>query len=230
MSQAIRTSPLAEIRTLSMASLFNRLKNPTIGQKFLEKLRDGKADALAEFASYFVPVGLAKSVRIDEDWGTQAIYGIGDPTRPTMVPGNYSVSASMERLQLDGRDNFSFVTSPDYWYSKYAQRQMGNNDWGIYTYMYVHDRDTGGSRSTEIYALMPKSASKAVSANDVMIVHNVQMIGFKYKYLDFVNDLLRTTSGVLSYGRTVAGIGGDEFGVTSGSSAANNSGGELGKT
>lgn len=210
----IRSSTVGEVRTLSLASLYDRMADPAKAKLFLESLQAGRADALVALSKAFVPVGLAKQVRIDEDWGTQAIYGIGDPTRPTLIPGNYSVSASIERLQLDGRNNFSYVTSPDYWYSKYTQRLLGNTDWGMYTYLYIHDREHGPSsfNKVEIYALLPRSASKAISSGDVMVVHNVQMIGFKYQYMDFVADLLGGDSGIMSYGRTVVGEKEQSFG------------------
>lgn len=211
MSDAARTSTLAEVKALSLASLHKVLKNKAYADQFLKELSTGTAslDSKSTLMKAFVTVGLARSIRIDEDWGTTQLYGLGSPTRPVMIPNNYSVSVSIDRLQLDTRDNFSYITSPDYWYSKNMQQKIGAADWPMYTYLYIHDREKasgnaeGGRNQVEIYALMPRTASKSISSNDVMLVHSVQMIGFKYQYLDFVGDLLNNNSNILNYGRTV---------------------------
>lgn len=245
MSDAVRTATLAEVKALSLASIRKVLKDKASADKFLDKL-SGKNPSIAEVEKLFVTVGMAKSIRIDEDWGTQPYYGIGSPTRPVLVPNNYSVSMSIDRLQLDGKNNFSYITSPDYWYSKHVQRRSGASDWPMYTYIYIHDREAAaknkdkGRGSVEMYAMMPRTASKAVSAQDVMIVHSIQMVGFKYQYLDLIGDImgastaLRDNSGILGYGRTIIDDGASEqtFGSVVGTpegqdraAAGNNAGG-----
>lgn len=215
MSDAVRTSTLAEVKALSLASIRKVLNDPASAETFFKKLTDPAGPSIKEIEKLFVTVGMAKSIRIDEDWGTQPYYGIGSPTRPVLVPNNYSVSMSIDRLQLDGKNNFSYITSPDYWYSKHMQRRSGAADWPMYTYIYIHDREAAaknkdrGRGSVEMYAMMPRTASKAVSSQDVMIVHSVQMVGFKYQYLDLIGDILgagtslNDDSGVLGYGRTI---------------------------
>jgi len=215
MSDAVRTAPLAEVKALSLASLAKVIKDPTNIDKFIQSLSSQTTPSITPLMDCFVTVGLARSLRIDEDWGTTALYGIGSPTRPVLVPNNYSVSVSPDRLQLDTRDNFSYITSPDYWYSKHMQQRIGAADWPMYTYLYVHDREKKSQNAVEIYALMPRTASKQISSSDVMIVQSVQMIGFKYQYLDFVDDLLSRSSNILSYGRTSLASKNNEFGNVS---------------
>ena len=199
----IRTSPLGEIKVLSAASLRERLSDDTTYAKWMSNGSQGdRGDVLRDFYSSFVSIGLARSVRIDEDWGTTNVYGIGNPSRPEIIPNNYSVSVTVERLQLDRRNNWHYSLSPDYWYSKEWQNQIGTQNWLSYTFLTVKDRESKQADGTgpEIYALMPRSASQAVTSQDVMVVHSVQYTGYKYKYQDLIGNILR--GDMLGFGRT----------------------------
>lgn len=217
----IRTSPLGEIKILSAASLQERLNDPVTLKKWLDYANTGDTtNVLGEFYKSFVSVGLAKNVRIDEDWGTTAIYGIGNPNRPELIPNNYSVSATVERLQLDRRNLWHYSLSPDYWYSDQWQRRTGTQNWLGYTFLTIKDRESSSHSGVgpEIYALMPRSASQAVTSQDVMVVHSVQFTGFKYKYQDLLDKVI--AGDMLSYGRTAEyGKNQPEFGDVTGESS-----------
>lgn len=192
-----RTSTLAEIRVLSLASLVYATQDAEdiTGQdlskaddvvKALKELRSKLANGPSVMQtlhmSMFTTVGLARQLRIDEDYGTQNIYGIGSPTRPRMVPNNYSASVTADRLQLDTRNLSHYITSPEYWYSDDVQQHIGIDDMLLYTYMFVRSKENDSKHRYDIYALMPRTSSSTVSSGDTMIVHNVSMTGFKYSY------------------------------------------------
>lgn len=232
---AIRTSVLAEIKVLSLAGLASwanenntSLSNkdaigggkPANAKEALAKFRAAGAespnDPVTKMKNLFRTVGLATSLQIDENYGTTAIHGIGGPTRPKVIPGNYQATISIEKIQLDRRDNFSYITSPEYWYSVSTQRKLGvDNDWALYSYICLWDREQkiDNLMDQEIYCMMPQSARKGITTQDTMISHNVSMIGFKYRYED-VLELLWDASrdSILDYGRTVAGNGYFPFG------------------
>jgi hypothetical protein len=215
---AIRSSVLAEVKVLSAAALHQRMQQGALADWYKKSTLNVTVDVLSEFYKCFVPIGLAKNVRIDEDWGTTPVYGIGAPTRPVLVPNNYSVSMTIEKLQLDRRNGFDYITSPDYWYSAEFQRKIGLNDWLIYSYVTIMDRESKNSIGPEIYAVLPRSASQAIGSQDVMVTHNVQLTGFKYRYKDLLGEITNN-SGLLDYSRTVAMKNADEatnsvFGAT----------------
>lgn len=198
---AVRISTLAEIQVLSLATL----------KKFGKKKADDAVKDMRTFlptngdglASLFTTVGIAREVRINEDWGTQPVYGIGDPTRPMMIPNNYQVSASIQRLQLDTRDGWHYIFSPDYWYSTDVQEGFGLDDFLYYTYLVIRDKSNPTSRpllDSPVYALMPRSSSRSVSAGDVMMVHGIELVGFKHTYRDLLG--LMGDNNILSYSRT----------------------------
>lgn len=195
---AIRLSTLAEIKVLSLASILYenaRVASSVDSARVLEALQDLKtritspselqvAAGLNHNDSIFRTVGIARSIRIDEDFGTQNFYGIGAPTRPRIVPNNFSANVSVERIQLDTRDLNHYITRPEYWYSDTVQSQIGIDDVLLYTYIFVNSKEkneTGGNRK-DIYAVMPRTSQKAISSGDVMIAHNVSLVGFKYSY------------------------------------------------
>lgn len=200
---ATRTSVLAEIKVLSAAALKQRMASGELGRWYALSTTPPTADVLREFYGCFVSVGLAKSVRINEDWGTTPVYGVGAPTRPVLVPNNYSVSMTVERLTLDRRNNFDYITSPDYWYSADFQKKIGLNDWLMYSYFTIQDRESTNAIGPEIYAMMPRSATQSISSQDVMISHNVELTGFKYRYADLLGEIT-DTSGILDYSRTIS--------------------------
>lgn len=199
-----RTAPLARVKTLSIASLMARQNDPKGFSNFIAGLKDLNP---ASIDKLFVDVGLARSLRIDEDWGTTPLHQIGAPTRPALIPGNYSANVSIERLLLDGRSVFSYITSPDYWYSKHTHRGIGNRDWLLYTYLVVDSKDESIPRENrEIFAVMPKSSSVSYSSSEVIMAHSVQMVGYKHTYLDLIG-LLLGDSGILNKGRTAVSAG-----------------------
>jgi hypothetical protein len=198
---AIRLSTLAEIKVLSLATLLYEdagTASQVNSSRVLAALNDmreriGDPSTLQSVknvdqfgsreGSLFKTVGIARNVRVDEDFGTQNIYGIGAPTRPRIVPNNFSANVTVERIQLDTRDLNHYITRPEYWYSDEVQRQIGIDDVLLYTFLFLKSKEIRtDSLRTDIYALMPRTSQKAVSNNDVMIAHNVSLIGFKYSY------------------------------------------------
>jgi len=201
-----RTAPLARVKTLSISALVDRQNDPEGLQNFINALKAGDA---ASIDSLFVDVGLARSLRIDEDWGTTTLPAIGNATRPAIVPNNYTANVSIERLFMDGRSVFSYVTSPDYWYSTHTHRVVGNRDWLLYTYLVVDSKENApGTTNKEIYAVMPKSSSVNYASSDVIIAHSVQMVGFKYTYVDLINLITKDGGGLLNRGRTAVSTSG----------------------
>lgn len=196
---ALRLSTLAEIKVLSLSAILyenaevaSRVDSTRLDESLAElktKLSDPGTlqafanDDVASGGSLFKTVGIARSIRIDEDFGTQNFYGIGAPTRPRIVPNNFSANVSVERIQLDTRDLNHYITRPEYWYSDQVQSQIGIDDILLYTFLFVNskERDLRGNRK-DIYALMPRTSQKAISSGDVMIAHNVSLVGFKYSY------------------------------------------------
>jgi hypothetical protein len=192
MSTKIRLSTLAEIKVLSLETL-RRFTSGTgvgkapsgIGASLVDEIKrkldtTDPSKRINISAEVFKTVGIARQVRIDEQYGTQNYYGIGSPYRPRIVPNNFSVSVTCERLQLDKRNLYDFMTSPEYFYSYGMQRLTGIIDAVYYTYMFIRSKESdAGPSAYDIYALMPVSATKAVTNGDVMISHNLQLTGFK---------------------------------------------------
>lgn len=218
-----RFSTLAEVRVLSLASLLyaSRSADSITGnettaaevEKQLKELRkalgQGPGVLQSKNSTIFKTVGLARQVRIDEDYGTQNIYGIGAPTRPRIIPNNFSANVTVDRLQLDTRNLSHYIATPEYWYSTDVQRQIGIDDYLLYTYFFVRSKEDVGKTGVryDIYALMPRSASVTQSSSDVMVVHNVSLTGFKYSYEEFyfdssnlINDSLTWDIGFTSNG------------------------------
>lgn len=190
---AVRLSTLAEIKVLSLATVL-REDTPRPSQTTAENVREAIAEMRRRSISpgvlqfnvgrdedFFKTVGIARNVRVDEDYGTQNIYGIGAPTRPRIVPNNFSANATIERIQLDTRDLNHFITRPEYWYSDGVQREIGIDDIFLYTFLFVKSKEPV-DRRYDIYALMPRTSQRTVANNDVMIAHNVSMTGFRYSY------------------------------------------------
>lgn len=197
---AVRLSTLAEIKVMSLSAYLrdggvdfqDGAVQDILNQmaSYRRALGNGDSDILQALKNadnthalpFFKTIGLARSVRIDEDFGTTNIYGIGAPTRPRIVPNNVNVNVSAERLQLDRKDLRYFITSPEYWYSDSVQRNVGIDDFLLYTYMFVKSKEDTGEIRHNIYALMPRTSSKAVTSGDVMVANNVSLVGFKYSY------------------------------------------------
>ena len=192
---AIRLSTLAEVKVLSLASILysdsdtaSDIDSASV-QRALNTLRGKLSDPATmqsrvndrPIESLFKTVGIATNIRISEDFGTQNFYGIGAPTRPRIVPNNFSANVSVERLQLDTRDVHHYASRPEYWYSDEVQRRVGIDDILLYTFLFVKSKEPKDTR-VDIYALMPRTSEKAISSGDVMIAHNVSLVGFKYSY------------------------------------------------
>jgi hypothetical protein len=194
-SSQIRLSTLAEIKVLSIETVRGQGNTTTSGAssgltEFKAKLGDATKNKITrnditKIESLFKTVGIARQIRIDEQYNTQNIYAVGSPTRPRIVPGNMSVGVTCERLQLDKRNLYDFMATPEYFYSPDAQRITGILDAVYYTYMFVRSKEpktgTTGHPAFEhdIYALMPVSSSRTITNGDVMVSHNVQLTGFK---------------------------------------------------
>jgi hypothetical protein len=199
---AIRLSTLAEIRVLSLSNILTakgKQGNASISDitAALTQLKDklGSPGTLQSLKNetggdaIFRTVGIARSIRISEDYGTQNYYGIGAPTRPRIVPNNQSVSAEIQRIQLDTRDLNHYVSRPEYWYADGVQKQIGIEDVLLYTFLFIRSKEDVGRVRHDIYALMPRSSNKTISNGDVMIAHDVSMVGFKYSYEDAYFDV-----------------------------------------
>lgn len=204
---SVRISTLAEVKALSLASLILRpgkrdSKNPTISpstDKITQSQVEQAIQDLSRIVSFdftqatvnnlFTTVGLARNIRVDTDYGTTNIYGIGAPTRPRIVPNNLSINITLDRLQLDRRNGMHYITSPEYFYSHNVQRFIGIADWLLYTYLFVRSKEDTGT-PLKIYAVMPRSSSEPISAGDVMVVNSVQMIGFQYTFEQLAEELL----------------------------------------
>jgi hypothetical protein len=195
-SSQVRLSTLAEIRVLSFESYrnFDNTGAPRGVTSILSSIdafkqavsnNNIKLDANKIVQQFFKTVGIARQIRIDEQYNTQNLYAIGSPTRPRIVPGNMSVSVTCERIQLDKRNLYDFMSTPEYFYAPQIQRATGILDAFYYTYVFVKNKEPGQGRIYEpaarydIYAVMPVSSSKTVTNGDVMISHNVQLTGFK---------------------------------------------------
>jgi len=179
---AVRLSTLAEIKAFSITTLAQSTENANDVLSALDSFPDTFDEGLDPLAGFdlFKTVGLARSVRITEDFGTQNYYGIGSPTRPRIVPNNMSVTANVERLQLDTHDLNNYLASPEYWYSNQVQAEVGVDDYKLYSYFFIKSKEE--EDPDEIYALMPRSAQRAVTSQNVMIVNTVDLIGFKTNY------------------------------------------------
>jgi hypothetical protein len=178
MSINVRLSTLAELKVLSVQTLLESSSNP---QALINTLAANPANSLNyAIDSLFKTVGIARTIRVDEEYGTQNLYAIGEPTRPRIVPNNMSVTVSCERIQLDKRSLYNYMLSPEYFYSRGMQSVTGALDMFYYTYMFIRSKeDSVGVASYDVYAVMPRTSSKNVTNGDVMISHNVQMTGFK---------------------------------------------------
>lgn len=200
---AVRLSTLAEIKAFSVATLARGAN--TDGEELanillaIDSFKSGISNANEVFErsdDLFRTVGLARSIRISEDFGTQNYYGIGSPTRPRIVPNNYSVTANVERIQLDTRNLGAYFASPEYWYSNQVQNQIGVDDYKLYSYFFVKSKED--SEEHDVYALMPRSSQTAITSNNVMIANTVDMVGFKSNYSDLLSILEEEITEALS--------------------------------
>jgi len=207
---AVRLSTLAEIKAFSLSGYLKVQEGLNSVDDILDAVDDfsqlldgtsGDLEGVISAINPFKTVGLARSVRITEDFGTTNQYAIGAPTRPRIVPNNYQVNASIERIQLDTKDLYDYFSSPEYWYSNDVQSKIGVDDYKFYSYFFINDKEKG-LEFPEVYALMPRTSSKAINSGSVMIAHNVEMVGFKYSYddilrniQDFVQDLIPSFPG-----------------------------------
>lgn len=190
-----RLSTLAEIKVLSLETLKNFVDGEGEGQVgSLDDALEDMANQISSnnitlnkdrvYSSPFKTVGIARQIRVDEDYGTQNLYAIGSPTRPRIIPNNFTATVTCERIQLDRRNLYDFMSTPEYFYSPAAQTKTGILDAVYYTYLFVKNKEETivGNGIYDIYALMPRTSTKSVSNGDVMISHNVTLTGFKVNY------------------------------------------------
>lgn len=193
----VRLSTLAEIKVFSLESLrnFDPTNNNQPSVRSVDEVISQARDIISANGielsglpaeQFFKTVGIARQVRVDEDYGTQAVYGIGSPTRPRLIPNNFSANVTCERIQLDTRNLYDFMLTPEYFYSPRMQANTGILDALYYTYMFVRSKELrNGPSGYDIYALMPRTSSKTITNGDVMISQSVQLTGFKVNYGDF---------------------------------------------
>lgn len=207
MSNQVRLSTLAEVKVLSLATvLFDVSRNDITVDRVRQGLEElanhvveGGSDLLQSRTgdNIFKTIGLARQVRIDLDYGTQNIYGIGAPTRPRIVPNNVTANVTVERLQLDRRNGEDYFTMLEYWYSHDIQRFIGIHDFLLYSYLFVKSKEDRNSATAplkyDIFALMPRAKSTPITSGDVMIANNVQLVGFQYGYKEFMFDISNLT-------------------------------------
>ena len=211
----VRLSTLAEIKVLSLESIKNfggaeDLSGAlaTLKQKISGDGVTTTSSLLGTAESLFQTVGIAREIRVTEDYASQNLYAIGSPTRPRIVPGNFSATVTCQRLQLDKRNLYDFMSTPEYFYSRGIQAATGILDSLYYTYMFIRNKEEPGTvQSHDIYALMPRSSTKTLTNGDVMISHNVELTGFKINYgedtlrgylRDVIDDITYTVPGRVS--------------------------------
>jgi hypothetical protein len=155
---AIRFSPYAVVKTLSINSLMEALNTNSFVEaldKILSFLDNPNA-LFQKFASngdvwnetFFRSIGLAENISIDESYNARPVWGIGEPTNPIVVPNNYSASISISRLTIDTLSVREFNTLPDYWYAPRVQARVENFlssvpngrdvlDYPFYTFLFI---------------------------------------------------------------------------------------------
>lgn len=192
----VRLSTLAEIKVFSLESLrnFNPDNNNAPAVRDVASVISQAREALSgngielnntPAERFFKTVGIARQVRVDEDYGTQAVYGIGAPTRPRLIPNNFTVNVTCDRIQLDTRNLYDFMLTPEYFYSQGMQAETGILDALYYTYMFIRNKEAKtGPVGYDIYALMPRTSNRTITNGDVMISHQVTLTGFKLNYGD----------------------------------------------
>lgn len=197
MASNIRLSTLAEIKVLSLESLIQGTQD-TVESIIEGNLSEQLQNISADPQSLFTTVGIARQIRIDEDYGTQNIYAIGEPTRPRIVPNNFTANVTCERIQLDKRNLYDFMSTPEYFYSSTMQELTGRIDGFYYTYMFIRNKEDSNALPSDIYALMPRTSTQTVTNGDVMVSHNVQLTGFKIssklELIDLITDTLSNVS------------------------------------
>jgi hypothetical protein len=155
---AIRFSPYAVLKTLSLNGLMEALNTNNISDALVRLLSflNNPNSLLPAFSrdadvwneTFFKSIGLAENVSIDESYNARPVWGIGEPTNPIVVPNNYSVSISISRLTLDTLSIKDFTTLPDYWYAPRVQAKVegflsnvpnGRDvlDYPFYTFLFV---------------------------------------------------------------------------------------------
>lgn len=155
---AIRFSPYAIVKTLSLSSLLGADGSfssvigtliDVIGNSantlYQSTLNNGKITE----ETIFKTIGLADNVSIDETYNSRPIWGIGEPANPIVIPSNYSANIYISRMTLDRLSMRDFTTSPDYWYSpkiqalietimgKLSSTARAFLDYPFYTFLFV---------------------------------------------------------------------------------------------
>ncbi len=155
---AIRFSPYAVVKTLSINSLMEALDVNSFSEAVSRLLSflDNPNDVFQKIATngdvwndtFFKSIGLAENISIDESFNSRPVWGIGEPTNPVVIPNNYSASISISRLTLDTLSVREFNTLPDYWYAPRLQAKVegflssvpnGRDvlDYPFYTFLFI---------------------------------------------------------------------------------------------
>lgn len=223
---AVRFAPFAKIKVFSLASfLYNNIQTPTSADAnvdenvnnedivlgFLSDLQDvlnletNKTVPLMQ--NIFQDVALATSVSITETYNTKAMYGIGEPENPVLVPGNVSVRISIARLTTDARQIADYITKPTFYYSAALQKlstkyfasptgSVGDLDFLFYTYFFIDSLEyesygtpIGQLQNADIFAFMPNTYNKRIESNAADIVTDVEGEGKIFKLKDLIKQV-----------------------------------------
>lgn len=220
---AVRYAPFATVKVLSLATLL------------MGKVEAGQADeqafssAVQDMISAVVPetqiqtfishysngnlfrhIGLADSISISEDFGTRPVYGIGEPTDPTMVPNNMSVRVSISRLTTDGNSIADYVLKPSFYYDSNIQRQAitqarafngspVNADKLFHIFLGITDIEHNGLyndfsltelvQTYEMVEFMPTSFNRRISSDNAIVFTDVEGTGKILKLKDVIQTL-----------------------------------------
>lgn len=220
---AVRFAPFAKIKVFSLASyLYSKIgANPSDGSavddgvdedsvitEFIEDINtislfpQEKGDL--GLNAWFQDVALATSVSITETYNTKAMYGIGEPENPVIVPGNVSIRISIARLTTDARQIADYVTKPTFYYSAALQKlstkafsspsgSVGDLDFLFYTYFLVdslevetYSTSLGKLQNADVVAFMPNTYNKRIESNAAEIVTDVEGEGKIFKLKDLI--------------------------------------------
>lgn len=231
----IRYSPMAEVKVLSLVALIEKLTGQTPGttpdDNFEQAAQTLLQNISAEYGSLhhflarmarssqnatdnmFATIGTATNVRISEDYGTRAVFGIGEPTDPVLVPNNMNVRVSISKLSIDKTAISRYAMKPVYWYNHVLQRKaldamislnadLIGADYFFYTYLVMKDLEKSNDAAYEnggeyvetidtdyILAFMPNDFATSYSNTTTLIETNVNGTGKALRISEIVKVL-----------------------------------------
>lgn len=212
---SIRYAPFATVKVLSVATRYWRQIQSGVedGTAFGNAVQEmlnimhtaNETNLVSAYDNQFDHIGLADSITINEDYGTNPIYGIGEPTNPTFVPGNMSVRVNITRLTTDAKSIADYVLKPSYYYDEKMQRRAINNalantiqpDQGVqrsrnadrlfHVYFSISDIEHNSRlrdfdnfeliNNYQIIEFMPVSYGKRINSDNALIFTDVDGIG-----------------------------------------------------